>query len=123
MSHKLTSDTAVIYNAQTQASSVLTITPQQTSFNDNEGYGPMGGNSHMVSINATVWSNYGLNTQNQVDRVSISLTDIQWDAFVGTANITSTGSYDTVVEAALLYVKDNHGSMYGLTSGSWIYSV
>jgi hypothetical protein len=122
MSHKLTSDTAVIYNAQSQASSVLTITPQQTAFNDNEGYGPMGGASHMVYINATVWADYGLNTQNQVDRVNISLTDVQWDEFVGSANVTSTGSYDTVVEAALLYIKDNHGSMYGLNSGSWTYS-
>lgn len=123
MSHKLTSDTAVIYNAQSQASSVLTITPQQTAFNDNEGYGPMGGASHMVYINATVWAGYGLNTQQQVDRVNVTLTQEQWDAFVGTATLTGTGSYDTVVESALLYIKENHGNMYGLTSGSWIYSV
>ena len=123
MSHKLTSDNAVIYNAQTQASSVLTITPQQTSFNDNEGYGPMGGaNSHMVYINATVWANYGLNTQNQVDRVNVNLTETQWDEFVGGATLSSTGSYDSVVEAALLYIKENHGTMYGLTSADWEYS-
>lgn len=123
MSHKLTSDTAVIYNAQSQASSVLTITPQQTAFNDNEGYGPMGGASHMVYINATVWAGYGLNTQQQVDRVNVTLTQEQWDAFVDGATLTGTGSYDTVVESALLYIKENHGNMYGLTSGSWIYSV
>ena len=119
MSHKLTSDTAVIYNAQSQASSVLTITPQRTAFNDNEGYGPMGGASHMVYINATVWAGYGLNTQQQVDRVNVTLTQEQWDAFVGGENLVSTGSYNQVVESALLYIAENIGSAYGLSPASW----
>ena len=42
MSHKLVSTVPAVYNAQTQASSILTITPQQTSFNDNAGYGGPG---------------------------------------------------------------------------------
>jgi hypothetical protein len=60
MSHSLVSNKAVVYNAQTQASSVLTITPQSTTFNDNEGTMGGAGNTHTVSINGIVWANYGL---------------------------------------------------------------
>ena len=65
MSHKLVSTVPAVYNARTQASSILTITPQQTSFNDNVGYGGpgMGSSTHTVNISGNVWSNYGLVNQ------------------------------------------------------------
>lgn len=121
MSHKLVSTVPAVYNAQTQASSILTITPQQTSFNDNAGYGGpgMGGSEHTVTINGNVWSNYGLVNQQSIDRVNYNLTKDQWDTFVSGESLTSTGSYNEVVESALLYIAENIGAAYGLSPASW----
>ena len=122
MSHKLVSNKAVVYNAQTQASSVLTITPAQTSFNDNEG-SPMGGggNTHTVSVNGIVWANYGLLGQVQIDRVNYTLNSSDWDAFYDSASASfmTTSSYDNVVETALEYIQTNLTPIYGLSATSW----
>ena len=121
MSHKLVSNKAVVYNAQTQASSVLTITPQSTAFNDNEGgYG--GGNTHTVTINGIVWANYGLIGQTQIDRVNYNLDSTAWDAFYSSSEASgflTTSSYDNVVETALEYIADNIQPLYGLSAASW----
>ena len=121
MSHKWVSTVPAVYNAQTQASSILTITPQQTSFNDNAGYGVpgMGSSNHTVKIYGNVWSNYGLVNQQSIDRINYNLTDVQWDEFVAGETITSSGSYDQVVESALLYIAENIGAAYGLSPASW----
>ena len=69
MSHKLVSTVPAVYNAQTQASSILTITPQQTSFNDNAGYGGpgMGSSTQLLSLvtfgQTTVWLTNSLSTE------------------------------------------------------------
>ena len=123
MSHSLVSNKAVVYNAQTQASSVLTITPAQTSFNDNEG-SPMGGagNTHTVSINGIVWANYGLIGQVQIDRVNYNIDSTAWDASYSSSEASgfqSTSSYDNVVETALEYIADNIQPLYGLSAASW----
>ena len=123
MSHSLVSNKAVVYNAQTQASSVLTITPAQTSFNDNEG-SPMGGagNTHTVSINGIVWANYGLIGQAQIDRVNYNIDSTAWDASYSSSEASgfqSTSSYDNVVETALEYIADNIQPLYGLSAASW----
>jgi hypothetical protein len=121
MSHKLVSNTAVVYNAQTQASSILTITPQSTNFQDNEGsYG--GGNTHTVSINGIVWANYGLIGQTQINNVSYNLNSTDWDTYYSAseaAGFQSTSSYDNVVETALEYIADNIQPLYGLSAASW----
>jgi hypothetical protein len=121
MSHKLVSNKAVVYNAQTQASSVLTITPQSTAFNDNEG-GYNGGNTHTVTINGIVWANYGLIGQVQIDRVNYNLDSTVWDAFYSSSEANgfqTTSSYDNVVETALEYIADNIQPLYGLSAASW----
>jgi len=122
MSHKLVSNTAVVYNAQTQASSILTITPAQTSFNDNEG-SPMGGggNTHTVSVNGIVWANYGLLGQVQIDRVNFTIDSTTWDNFYNSASgaFMTTSSYDNVVETALEYIQTNLTPIYGLSAASW----
>ena len=123
MSHKLVSNKAVVYNAQTQASSVLTITPQATSFNDNEG-SPMGGggNTHTVNINGVVWANYGLIGQVQIDRVNYTIDSTAWDAFYSSSEANgfqTTSSYDNVVETALEYIAENIQPLYGLSAASW----
>ncbi len=121
MAHKLVSTVPAVYNAQTQASSILTITPQQTSFNDNAGYGGpgMGSNSHTVTITGNVWANHGLVNQQSISSINYNLTDVQWNTFVGGETITSSGSYDQVVESALLYIAENIGTTYGLSPASW----
>lgn len=120
MSHKLVSNTAVVYNAQTQASSVLTITPQQTSFNDNEG-NQGGGSTHTVTVNGIVWANYGLLGQTQIDRVGFTIDSTTWDAFYASASeaFLTTSSYDNVVETALEYIQANLTPIYGLSTASW----
>lgn len=122
MSHKLVSNKSVVYNAQTQASSVLTITPQSTAFNDNEG-SPMGGggNTHTVTVNGIVWANYGLLGQVQIDRVGFTIDSTTWDTFYASASGTflTTSSYDNVVETALEYIQANLTPIYGLSAASW----
>lgn len=121
MSHSLVSNKAVVYNAQTQASSVLTITPQSTTFNDNEG-GYQGGNTHTVSINGIVWANYGLIGQVQIDRVNYTIDSTAWDTFYSSSEASgfqTTSSYDNVVETALEYIADNVQPLYGLSAASW----
>jgi hypothetical protein len=121
MSHKLVSNTAVVYNAQTQASSILTITPQSTNFQDNEGsYG--GGNTHTVSINGIVWANYGLIGQVQINNVSYNLNSSDWDTYYSASEASgfqSTSSYDNVVETTLEYIAENIQPLYGLSAASW----
>lgn len=125
MSHKLVSNQAVVYNAQTQASSVLTITPQSTAFNDNEGNSMGmggGGSTHTVSVNGIVWANYGLLGQTQIDRVNYTIDSTAWDAFYSSSEANgflTTSSYDNVVETALEYIADNIQPLYGLSAASW----
>jgi hypothetical protein len=120
MSHVLVSNTSVVYNAQTQASSILTITPQSTTFNDNEG-AQGGGNTHTVSVSGIVWANYGLLGQTQIDRVNFTIDSTTWDAFYASASeaFQTTSSYDNVVETALEYIQANLTPIYGLSSASW----
>ena len=124
MSHKLTSNKSVVYNAQTLESSYLVITCPQTTFVDNGNNGPFGGgsNEHTVNINGVVWANYSGSNQQRVDGVNYNLTDVQWDAFFSGSTLTSTGSYDEIQEASLLYIKANVPVMFGLSSSNWNYS-
>ena len=121
MSHKLTSNKSVVYNAQTQAASILTITPQSTNFVDNAGY--QNGAEHTVQINGMVWANYNLINQTQTDRVNYTVDSTTWDSFVASQSLTSTGSYNRTVEASLLYISSNIQTIYGLTSSDWILTV
>ena len=121
MSHKLTSDQAVIYDASSQATSVLVITPNSTQFQDNEGY-RMGNQEHQVQINATIWANYSSSTSQQINRLNYSLDEAVWNEFASSQSLDATDSYDQVVETALLWVADNIQPLYGLSASNWIYS-
>ena len=124
MSHKLTSSKSVVYNAQTLESSYLVITCPQTTFVDNGNNGPFGGgsNEHTVNINGVVWANYSGSNQQRIDSVNYNLTDVQWDTFVGSLTLTSTGSYDEIQEASLMYINANIPVMFGLSASNWTYS-
>jgi len=126
MSHKLVSDKAVVYNAATLDSSYLTIVPRQIQFLDNEGDGPFGGggsNDHQVQISAAMFANFGVtgsNGQTRVDGYNYTLTELEWDTFFASQSFTSTGAYDQVVEAGLLYVLDNISPVFGLSQSNWV---
>jgi len=126
MSHKLVSDKAVVYNAATLDSSYLTIVPRQIQFLDNEGDGPFGGggsNEHQVQISAAMFANFGVtgsNGQTRVDGYNYTLTELEWDTFFASQSFTSTGAYDQVVEAGLLYVLDNISPVFGLSQSNWV---
>ena len=126
MSHKLVSDKSVVYNAATLDSSYLTIVPRQIQFLDNEGDGPFGGggsNEHQVQINAAMFANYGVtgsNGQTRVDGYNYTLTELEWDTFFASQSFTSTGAYDQVVEAGLLYGLDNISPVFGLSQSNWV---
>ena len=127
MSHKLVSDKAVVYDAATLATSYLTIVPRQITFLDNEGNGPFGGgggsNEHQVQINASMFANFGVtgsNGQVRVDGYNYTLTEEEWDTFFAAQSFSSSGSYDEVVEAGLLYVLDNISPVFGLSQSNWV---
>jgi len=124
MSHKLTSSKSVVYNAQTLESSYLVITCPQTTFVDNGNNGPFGGgsNEHTVNINGVVWANYSGSNQQRIDGMNYNLTDVEWDTFFSGLSLTSTGSYDEIQEASLMYIQSNVPVMFGLSASNWNYS-
>lgn len=124
MSHKLTSTKSVVYNAATLETSYLVITCPQTSFYDNQNNGPFGGGGaeHTVSINSSVWANYGEPNQQRIDGAGYTLTEEQWDAISDTMEFVSSGSFDHIQETSLTYIKNNLTTMFGLTSADWVYS-
>ena len=123
MSHKLTSNRSVIYNAQTLESSYLVITCPQTTFVDQGNNGPFGGgsNEHTVNINGVVWANYSSSTQQRVDGMNYTLTEPEWDNFFSSQSFESSSSYDQVQEASLYYIQENIPVIFGLSSSNWIY--
>ena len=126
MSHKLTSDKAVVYDAATLATSYLTIVPRQVQFLDNEGDGPFGGggsNEHQVQINASMFANFGVtgsNGQVRVDGYNYTLTELEWDTFYTSQSFTGQGSYDEIIETGLLYTLDNISPVFGLSQSNWV---
>jgi hypothetical protein len=128
MANRLVSDKSVIYDAATLASSYLTIVPRQTQFINNEGNGPFGGGSgdnlHQVQINAAMFANFGVtgsNSQVRVDGFNYTLTEAEWNAYFTSMSFQSSGSYDEVMEASLMYVLDNISPVFGLSQSNWVY--
>ena len=124
MSHKLTSNKSVIYNAQTLESSFLVITVPQTTFIDQGNNGPFGGgsNEHTVNINGAIFANYSSSAQQRIDGMNYTLTEPEWDNFFSSQSFESSSSYDQVQEASLYYIQDNIPVMFGLSSSNWIYT-
>lgn len=127
MANRLVSDKAVVYDAATLASSYLTIVPRQTQFINNEGNGPFGGggdNLHQVQIGAAMFANFGVtgsNGQVRVDGFNYTLTEAEWNSYFTSMSFQSTGSYDEVMEASLMYVLDNITPVFGLSQSNWVY--
>ncbi len=127
MANRLVSDKSVVYDAATLATSYLTIVPRQTQFINNEGNGPFGGGSdnlHQVQINAAMFANFGVtgsNSQVRVDGFNYTLTEAEWNTYFTSMSFQSSGSYDEVMEASLMYVLDNISPVFGLSQSNWVY--
>jgi len=109
MSHTLTADQSVIYNAETQATGVLIIHIEQIAY---ETFG----NQHYVLVNGYVMAG-----GQRVAGASYHIEHDTWNTFISNAALTSTSEYDKQMEAALLYIKTQTTS-WGLTSDNWTYS-
>ena len=116
MTYYLISDREVVYDAVTQASSSLVLTPNFTNFVDPN---PHVGSDSYTNINGTVFANFATNPL-QVSQTYFQLTVDQWNTYFSAQTFISTGSYEQVVECALKYIKENVQPMFGLTSANWI---
>ena len=120
MSHKLVSNQAVIYDAQTQASSIVTITAQSTTFLDAQT-SPSPENTHTVGIYSIIWANYDLPTKQSIGSISLILDANVWSDFYDTqkSSFLTTSSYDNVIETSLAYIQETQTPLFGLPSSSW----
>ena len=124
MSHKLISNKSVIWNAQTEQSSVLTIVSRQVNFNDNESGGFAGTpNEHQVQINGAMFADFTGNTGTRIMGINFTLTEEEWDTFFNAQTFTTTSPYDKVMECSLFYIKNNIDTMFGLTKNDWTFVV
>ena len=109
MSHKLTSNSSVVYNAETQESGILTIELTQLNYEHH---------NHDVFIHGEVKTS----STNIVGAIYENIPESDWNTFFAAQPLSSSNEYDKQVEAGLLYVKQEIGNKWGLTSSDWVYS-
>ena len=113
MPHKLTSNQAVIYNAEYQSSGVLEITPEQIVYQND------GSNYHNVMLTLPIKVN---GTGVYVGGLNYNLTENEWDTFFSSLTLTSTNEFGKQNEAVLKYALTQIEGNWGLTESDWIYS-
>ncbi len=113
MSHKLTSNQSVVYNAEFQSSGVLEITPEQIVYQND------GSTFHNVML---VFPIKVSGTNNYVGGLNYNLTEGDWDTFFASLTLTSTNEYDKQEEAALKYALSQIEGNWGLTKSDWTYT-
>lgn len=123
MSHKIVSNSSVVHNAQTRETSPLTITVNEVNFTARTGFGPIESPQHTVQFQAVVWANYSSSNSSRLHSFGHSLPSQDWSTFTEALTLTSTGSYDQVLETALLYVSEHLEPMFGLTEDDWTVSL
>ena len=111
--HKLTSNSSVIYNSETQASGVLEITPEQIIYQND------GGTYHNVRIQCPVIVSESVN---YVTSLIYNVSEENWNTFFSSQTLTSTDEYGKQEEATLYYVKAQINGAWGLTENDWTYS-
>jgi len=112
--HKLTSNQSVIFNAETQASGVLEITPEQIIYQND------GSNFHNVML---VFPIKVSGTNTYVGGLNYNLTPEDWNTFFASLTLTSTNEFDKQEEAALKYALSQINGNWGLGPSDWTYSV
>ncbi len=123
MSHKLISDKVVMYDAQSQTESYLTLTSKAVLFVDSQQMSPVA-DEHFVNIKSALFANYSSSKEEgiRLGGYDYNLTEQEWDAYFTSQTFSNTGSYDQVLEASLNYIKENMPVVFGLSSSNWIYS-
>ena len=114
MSHKLTSNQSVVYNAEFQSSGVLEITPEQITYQND------GSTFHNVML---VFPIKVSGTNNYVGGLNYNLTEGDWNTFFASLTLTSTNEFDKQEEAALKYALSQIEGNWGLTASDWTYSI
>ena len=121
---KLISNQAVLYDAQSILSSVLTIVVRNVNIENLQGplgYQNEGLPSGSVIINTSIYANCGESTQTPVDGYNVNIPEITWNNFFNSQSLTTTELFNQVIETALLYTKENIPVMYGLSGSNWTY--
>jgi len=121
---KLISNQAVLYDAQSILSSVLTIVVRNVNIENIHGalgYQNKGLPSGSVIINTSIYANYGESNQTPVNGYNTNIPETTWDNFSNSQSLTTTELFNQVMETALLYTKENIPVMYGLSGSNWIY--
>ena len=113
MSHKLISNTSVVYNAETQASGVLEIVPEQIIYQND------GGTYHNVMLQLPVKVS---GTNAYVAGLGYNISEADWNTFFEAQTLTSTDEFGKQQEAALYYALSQIGGAWGLTESDWTYS-
>ena len=121
---KLISNQAVLYDAQSILSSVLTIVVRNVNIENIHGalgYQNKGLPSGSVIINTSIYANYGESNQTPVNGYNTNMSETTWDNFSNSQSLTTTELFNQVMETALLYTKENIPVMYGLSGSNWTY--
>ena len=121
---KLISNQAVLYDAQSILSSVLTIVVRNVNIENIHGalgYQNKGLPSGSVIINTSIYANYGESNQTPVNGYNTNMPETAWDNFSNSQSLTTTELFNQVMETALLYTKENIPVMYGLSGSNWTY--
>ena len=114
MSHKLTSNSSVIYNSEKMLAGVLEIIPEQITYQND------GGTYHNVMIQCPV-KVQGSNTY--ATGLAYNVSEDDWNTFFAAQTLTSTDEFGKQEEAALYYAKSQINGAWGLTENDWTYSV
>ena len=114
MSHKLTSNSSVIYNSETQASGVLQIIPEQIIYQNDRG------TYHNVMIQCPVKVS---GSDSYVAGLTYNVSEDDWNEFFASQSLTSTNEFNKQEEAALYYAQSQINGAWGLTENDWTYSV
>jgi len=121
---KLISNQAVLYDAQSILSSVLTIVVRNVNIENIHGalgYQDKGLPSGSVMINTSIYANYGESNQTPVNGYNTNIPENVWDEFFNSKTLTTNELFNQVMETALLYTKENIPVMYGLSGSNWTY--
>ena len=111
--HKLTSNQPVVYNAESQTSGILEITPEQVTYQND------GSISHNVLIICPIKVS-GTNTY--AGGLNYFLSESDWNTFFASLTLTSTNEFDKQEEAALKYALTQIEGNWGLTESDWTYT-
>ena len=121
---RLVSDKSVLYNAQTQQSSVLTAIARNVNMEGIEGmpaYYNTGLPSGSVVLSVQIYADYGTENQMPINGYTANVNENDWDNFYASQSLQTTELFDQVMETTLYYTQENIPVMYGLSGSNWNY--